>query len=250
MGSKARLEAEQATKLEPNSSVGFKALGWICQFNDIGVQYARGFDWDCAVAAFKRALELEPDDSYTQINLAIIEEFDHDGERYTADAHLADAIRDYRAVKQKDKSVGDQYNDNILFDLLYSGKYQELLDEIDKCLRQPRAEALAVSQPSRLRAATRRGGRLGALTISAWEPRNETLRSPPPGIKLLHLRLYTEAAGILSAAIEGQNNSAAMAQQIAHQDGRQAAPVLASARGRAALPGVSDHRAHERRHAV
>lgn len=216
MGSKARLEAEQATKLEPNSSVGFKALGWICQFNDIGVQYARGFDWDCAVAAFKRALELEPDDSYTQINLAIIEEFDHDGERYTADAHLADAIRDYRAVKQKDKSVGDQYNDNILFDLLYSGKYQELLDEIDKLPSSAARQALAVSATVALE-----GGDKGVaaglaradhLGVGAQE-RNSALSTA--GNQLLHLRLYPEAAGILSAAIEGQNNSAAMAQQIA-----------------------------------
>ena len=35
-----------------------------------------------------------------------------------------------------------------------------------------------------------------------------------------------------------------------HPDGRQAAPILAGARGHAALPGAGDHGAHEGRHAV
>jgi tetratricopeptide (TPR) repeat protein/transglutaminase-like putative cysteine protease len=216
MGGKARAEAEQATKLEPNSPVGYKALGWICQFNEIGIQYARGFDLACAVQAYKRAVELDPDDSYTQINLAIIEEFDRDGERYAADAHLEDAIRDYRAVKQKDKSIGDQYDDNILFDLLYAGKYNELLKEIETLPSSATRQALAISATVALD-----GGEKGVaagiaradhLGVGVQE-RNTALSSA--GGQLLHLRLYPEAAGILSAAVAGQNNSAGLAQQIA-----------------------------------
>ena len=216
MGSKARLEAEQATRLEPNSPVGFKALGWVCQFNDIGVQHARGFDLDCAVRAYKHALQLDPDDSYAQINLAIIEEFDQDGERYSADAHLADAIRGYRAVKQKDKSVGDQYDDNILFDLLYSSRYKELLEEIEKLPSSATRQAMTISATVALQGAENGVAagiaRADHLGIGAQE-RNSALSTA--GGQLLNLRLYPEAAGILSAAIEGQSNSASMAQQIA-----------------------------------
>jgi len=216
MGGKARLEAEQATKLEPNSPVGYKALGWICEFNEIGVQYERGFDLDCAVKAYKRAVELDPDDSYTQVNLAIIEEFDRDGERYSADAHLDDALRDYRAVKQKNKSVGDQYDDNILFNLLYSAKYKELLEEIEKLPSSAARQALAISATVALQggekgvaAGIARADRLGV----GGQERNTALSTA--GSQLLHLRLYPEAAGILSAAVEGQSNSAGTAQQIA-----------------------------------
>ncbi len=216
LGGKARLEAEQATKLDPTSAVGFKALGWICQFNEIGVQYARGFDRDCSVKAYKRALELDPDDSYTAINLAIIQEYDGDGERYSADAHLADAIAQYRAVKEKDKSVGDQYDDNILFDLLYSGKYRELLTEIEKLPSTVAREGLAISA-----AVATEGGDEGVAAgiaradhVSAGVQERISALSTA-GQQLLHLRLYPEAAGILSAAVEGQSNSAALAQQIA-----------------------------------
>ena len=40
-------------------------LGWACQFNDIGIQRGQGFDWDCATNAYKKALELDPDDTNT-----------------------------------------------------------------------------------------------------------------------------------------------------------------------------------------
>ena len=216
MGDKARQEAQQAVKLNPKSAVGFKALGWICQFNEIGVERARGFDWDCAASAYKKALEIDPDDSDTAINLAVLDEFDGDGERYSAKAHLADAIRGYRAVKQSDKSVGDQYDDNILFDLLYSGQYKELLDELAKLPSSVTRRALAISATVAMQ-----GGAKGVAAgidradhlAAGAEDRTSALASA--GTQLLHLRLYPEATGILSAGVEGQSNSAAVAQQIA-----------------------------------
>jgi tetratricopeptide (TPR) repeat protein len=71
MGDRARAEALQATQLDPKSAVAFNALGWVCQFNAIGIQFGQGFDWDCAAAAYKKALELDPDDSNNLINLAV-----------------------------------------------------------------------------------------------------------------------------------------------------------------------------------
>lgn len=216
MGDKARLEAEQATRLEPNSAVGYKALGWICQFNEIGLQFERGFDRDCSVKAYKRATELDPDNTDIAINLASIEEYDRDGERYTAQADMADAISLYRAVKKKDKSVGDQYDDNILFDLLYSGKYAEVIEEVEKLPSSVARHGLDISATVAMQGGEKgiQGGiaRADRLAAGAQE-RNSALSAA--GNQLLHLRLYPEAAGILSAAVEGQSNSAGVAQQIA-----------------------------------
>ena len=216
MGVKAREEAEKATKLDSKSPVGFKAVGWICQFNEIGVQYARGFDRDCSIKAYKQALELDPDDANTQINLAIIQEYGQDGERYAADALLNHAVRDYRAVKQKDKAAGEEYDDNILFDLLYSGKSKEVLEELDRLPSTPTRQAFAISATVALQ-----GGDKGVAAGIARADhlgvgaQDRTSALSTAGTQLLHLRLYPEAAGILSAAVEGHNNSAAVAQQIA-----------------------------------
>lgn len=216
LGDRARSEAEEATRLDPKSAVSFNTLGWVCEFNQIGVRFGYGFDWDCAANGYKKAVALDPDDSGTAADLAILDEYDSAGERYTAGAHLDDAIATLRALREKDKSAGDQYEDNLLYDLYFSGHYQELLDELDKVQSSAKRRGLEIAGTVAL------GG--GAKGIAAGvertdrlegtgEERSEALASA--GNLLLRKRLYPEAAGILSAAVEGQQDSAGTAQQIA-----------------------------------
>jgi len=213
MGDRARSEARMATELDPKSAAAFKALGWVCQFNAIGVQYARGFDLDCSIAAYKKAMELDPDDTNSAINLAILNEYGHDGERYTSDARFADAISVYKAVKEKDKQVGDQYVDNLLFDLMFSGQYKQLLQELEKLPSSNTRNALGITA-----LVAQQGGAAG---VKAGIDRADHLSSNrssalvTAGNQLLHLRLYPEATEILSAGAEGQSDAAGVTQQIA-----------------------------------
>jgi len=216
LGARARKEASEAARLDPKSAINFRALGLVCEYNEIGALLEPGFDWDCAANALKRALELDPDDSTNAIDLAVLDEYDHDGERYATGAHLADAVAGFRALKQKDKSIGERYQDKILFDLLYSGHYQELLDELDKLPSSATRRGLVISSTVALQG--------GAKGIAAGIERADRLSAnasertaalTTAGNQLLHMRLYPETAGILSAAVEGQEDSASTAQEIA-----------------------------------
>ena len=215
MGDRARAEAMTATQIDAKSAVAFKTLGWACQFNEIGVQLAHGFDWDCAAAAYRKALELDPEDTNTALNLAILDEYGADGERYTKEAHLLDAIKEYRAVKEKEKATGEQYDDNVLFDLLYSGQYQELLQEAEKLPSSVTRNGLEISAT-----VAQKGGAAGIAAgidkadhlATGADERNSALSTA--GTQLLHLRLYPEAVGMLAASVEGQSNAAGVTQQI------------------------------------
>ena len=216
LGDVARSEAEQAAKLDPKSAVAFRTLGWMCEFNEIGVQFAPGFDWDCAEKATKQSVDLDPDSPVTAANLAILDEYDSGGDRYSANAHLVDAIVIFRALKQKDKSTGEQYDDNVLLDLLYSGQYKELLDELEKLPASNLRRGLAVSAtvalqdgPKGITAGIDRANQLSANA----EERANALTSA--GYQLVYLRHYPEAAEVLSAAAGSQKDSAATAQRIA-----------------------------------
>jgi tetratricopeptide (TPR) repeat protein len=190
-------------------------LGWVCQFNTIGMQRGLGFDWDCSSNAYKKALELDPDDTNTMLNLAILDEYGHDGEHYAADAPLTDAIRLYRAVKGKDKATADEYEDNLLYDLLFSGQYKELQAELEKNSSSAARNALSIT------AVVAQLG--GAAGIKAGVDRADRLSSGATdrsaalvaaGNQLVRLRLYPEASGILAAGAEGQSNAAGVTQQI------------------------------------
>ncbi|MGA3372883.1 MAG: DUF3857 domain-containing protein [Terracidiphilus sp.] len=215
MGDRAKAEAQEATRLDPASAVSFQTLGWVCQFNAIGMQYAHGFDWDCAEAAYKKALGLDPEETNTALNLAILDEHGHDGERYGADAHLAEAIREYRAVKEKDKPTGDEYEDNLLFDLLYSSQYKELLQELEKLSSSVTRDGLRIAAT-----VAQQGGKAGiaaGINLADHLPAGAQLRNSAlstAGNQVMHLRLYPEAAEILSASVEGQSNAAGVTQQI------------------------------------
>jgi tetratricopeptide (TPR) repeat protein len=216
LGLRARKEAQEATRLDPKSAVNFRALGVACQYNELGFLLGPGFDWDCAASALKKALELDPDNSSYAADLAVLQEYDSNGERYAPGAHLGDAIAGLRALKQKDKSAGEKYQDNILFDLLYSGHFQELLDELDKLPMSATRRGLAISATVALQAGQKgiAAGiqRADQLSANADE---RTAALTMAGNQLMRLRLYPESTGILSAAVEGQQDSAGTAADIA-----------------------------------
>lgn len=215
LGGKARSEAEEATRLDPKTPVGFRTLGWVCQFDQIGVRFGPGFDWNCAASAYKKALELEPDDSDTAVELAILDEYDAQGERYTATAHLDDAVATLRALKEKDKETGDSYEDNLLYDLLYAGHYSDLLAELDKVQSSTTRRGMGISATVALQGGTKgvSAGLERADRLSA-NSNERTAALGSSGNQLMRLRLYPEAASVLAAAVEGQQDSAGVTQQI------------------------------------
>lgn len=216
LGDRARAEAVKATQMDAKSAVAFSTLGWVCQFNAIGVHFAHGFDWDCSSNAYKKAMELDPDDINTIVNLAILDEYGHDGERYAAGAPLTDAVKLYRTVLEKEKSTGEQYEDNLLFDLLYSRQYKEVLSELEKLPSSVVRDGMGITATVAMtpgdageKAGVARADRLAA----GAQARSSALASS--GSQLMYLSLYPEAAAMLSAAVEGQSNAATMTQQIA-----------------------------------
>jgi tetratricopeptide (TPR) repeat protein len=215
MGDRARAEALRATQLDPKSAVAFKTLGWVCQFNDLGMQRSEGFDWDCASAAYKKAIELDPDDTNTLINLAVLDEYDHSGERYSAHAALPDAVRLFRSLLEKDKDTGETYRDNLLYDLLYSNQYKDLLQELGKVASSVNRDALGIAATVALE-----GGPKGIAVgidradhlAAGADGRSSALAAA--GNQLVYLRMYPEAAEMLAASVQRQSDSAATTQRI------------------------------------
>ncbi len=96
LAEKARVVAREATVLEPNSPQAYSTLAWILEHDLIGRRLKKGFDYQGAVAAYKKAKEFDPKDKDIRANLAMLLEYDPDGQRYTAKAHLKEAISEFK----------------------------------------------------------------------------------------------------------------------------------------------------------
>ena len=55
LGTRAQREALTATRLEPNSALAWKMLGWTLQHDAVGRRFGEGFDRAGAIAAYRKA---------------------------------------------------------------------------------------------------------------------------------------------------------------------------------------------------
>jgi tetratricopeptide (TPR) repeat protein len=216
IGSEAQAEARKATELDPKSATAFATLGWSLEHNALGERFGKGFDRAGAVAAYKKAIELNGDDIDAQrMDLAILYEFDGRGTRYAEDSDLKLAIAGYKELIELNKDKGDaalaQYRENLLYALLYSRQYAEL-DKMLGTLPQTNAHlTLAITS-----AAAQHGAAAGIAQADkgnmAAADRNKDLRGA--GTQLANLHLYSEAADVITAGMEGGDDAATAARQV------------------------------------
>ena len=200
--------------------------GWVLQYDLLGNRFGRGFDRAGAVAAYTKAIPLRTEDFDPRFDLAVLDEFDSNGVRYSPAANLPDAISGYRALiaddLKKNSSQLSEHRINLGYALLYNHDYPQLetlLPDISPGINQSALTiAAAVAQkdvPAGLAAADR-------LNLSV-EDRNKALLAA--GDSLAQLGLYSQAASILSAGIQSGTDAPATARQIALYHAMHRVPV-------------------------
>ena len=176
-------------------------LGWVCQFNAIGVHWGYGADRDCSENADGKAAALDPDDISLVVDLAIAHEYDADGNRYAPGAHLDEAIAEYKVIRQKDQATADQYEDNLLWDLFFAKHYKELLADLDTPPASTSRNGFAIAA-----IVAEQGGDSGVKAgfdradHLAGDANDRSAALADAGDHLVIVRMYPEAAAILSAA--------------------------------------------------
>lgn len=212
LGEQARSMAREATTLEPDSALAFSTLGTVLKHDLIGRPLKKGMDYDGAIAAYRKAIALDPKDKETRANLALLLEYDADGTRYSERAALKEAVVEFRELKESDEEYGRHYDDNVLYDLWYAHDYQGVLDfaatlptsEVRKGLT---LGALALQQ-----------GTAAALKKSVEITSNDQERSQAlltAGMVLVRVRKYAEGAALLAEGARGQSNESQLMRSAA-----------------------------------
>lgn len=203
LGEKAKTTAKEATVLDPSLPQAFSELAWILEFDQIGRRFGKGFDYDGAVAAYRKAKQLAPKDVAIRANLALLLEHGSDGLRYSKSAHLEEAIQEFKDLKKLDEDYARSYEDNVPYDLWYLGQFKELIDYLAPLSSTDIRKALMLGSVAALEgpdAAIKK-----SLEITS-EEENRGKALVTAGHLLVRLRKYQLGAELLAAGASGQKD--------------------------------------------
>ena len=201
----AREEAEQAVKIEPELPWAWATLGWIRQHDDLGRRFGRGYDRAGAIAAYRKAKELDATDTEARADLAILLEHNARGERYGPGADLAAAVEEYVGIEDELEDLG--LSNNLVIALMWSQRFDEMnsrLEAMDGADGRAALKLVALAATEGTDAALRNAER----TFSDGDARAEALSGA--GRNLMLLRRYPEAAALFEAAGRQSSNAAAL----------------------------------------
>jgi len=215
LGARAQREALAATRLEPKSSLAWKTYGWTLQHDAVGRRFGEGFDRAAAIAAYRKARELEPTNTDIAADLAVLLEHDANGVRYSPQSNLDEAIEIYQQRRKQlsdDETKNDEYANNQYYALLYARRYADLRDVLRQAKPSLAQRALYVTT-----LAAEHGGptaiEASRTLITSEADRRSALASS--GNILTRLREYQAAADLIEASTRGQTTTASQTQRIA-----------------------------------
>ena len=185
------------------------------QHDAVGRRFGEGFDRAGAIAAYRKARELDPLNADIVADLAVLLEHDLNGVRYSAKANLDEAIAEYqvrRKLLSDQEARSDDYANNLYYALLYAKRYPELRDTLRQAGPSLTQRALLITT-----VAAERGGaaaiEASRTLVSSEQDRRSALASA--GNILTRLREYQSAADLIEASTRGQTTTAANTQRIA-----------------------------------
>lgn len=209
LGEAAREEAEQAVKIEPgltrSAAYAWVTLGWIRQHDDLGRRFGKGYDRAGAIAAYRKAKELDPADTETRADLAILLEHDARGERYGPGADLAAAIEEYTGIEDSLEDLG--LSNNLVIAMMWAQRFDDMkarLEAMDGANGRAALKLVALAATEGPDAALRNAER----AFTDGTARAEALSGA--GRNLMLLRRYPEAAALFEVAGRQSSNAAAL----------------------------------------
>ena len=196
MGEAAREQIKKAIALEPSYARAHRMLAVILQHDLLGRPYRKGFDLTGAVAAYRKAKQLDPKDETIRAELAKLLEYGEDGLRFGRGNKLDEAVIEWRSlIEDLDET---QYRPELHLALARSARWNEL--------RQSSKDAVDAGQRnlwSVVATAATEGSKAAIREAAAMDQaqRKEVLRTA--GGVVLAMRMYGVAADLLEEAMQG-----------------------------------------------
>jgi len=201
MGEAARDEIKRAIAMDAKYAPAQRIYGMILQHDLLGREFRKGFDLAGAIAAYKKAKELDPKEEDTRGEYAKLLERGDDGVLFGHGAHLDEAIAEYESLIKDLKQ--DQYEGELVQAIAHARKFAELKTRARSIKdAQQRMQALVIA------AAATDGIDAALREAKSADPntRRQILGSAMQ--TMMQLRFYPQAAALLEQSSIGTPNAA------------------------------------------
>lgn len=198
LGESARQEALKAVSIEPGNAQAQITLAEVLRHDLLGRPFREGVDLAGAVAALRKAKEIEPDELDVRVRLARLLTYGEDGVQFGRNARLIDAIAEYRLLAADLGERGQDYDGELMVALAHAGHFQALKDLAASSQEKQRRNL------GRILAIAAMEGKDAALReLSAFDLETRRTYATNLAQYLLAIRLYPQAAVMLEASLHG-----------------------------------------------
>ncbi|HEX8154944.1 MAG TPA: hypothetical protein VF698_17560, partial [Thermoanaerobaculia bacterium] len=203
LGEAARVEAYRAVKIEPAKARAHETLAFVLQHDLLGRQYRKGADFAGAIAALRKAKELEPTEMEIRVQLAALLTIGEDGIQYGKKARLAEALEEMKQISAQFGAEGKAIEPDMLLVYAHLGRFREMKElaaTLEAAQQRDLGRVIAIAALDGGGAAVRELGSFDAATRPKY--------AEICGRALMTLRLYEPAAMLMEVAAQGATNAA------------------------------------------
>lgn len=200
MGEAARKAAHRAVELEPGSGWARRVLATVLGHDLLGRWLEPGCDLEGAVAAQRKAVELEKE-PFTRARLAFFLEHGGKCERWGAGARLDEAIQVFRSIRDELKSKA--HDTELLEVYLHAGRFEDARSLAGDMKDGPERRAALIAATAALE-----GGPAAARAAARFSADDRGTALQGALMPLLAARRYAAAADLLDVAAAGTAASA------------------------------------------
>jgi len=205
LGDAAREEAKRAVAIEPSNAKAYAMLATVLEHDLLGREMRHGCDLPGAIAALRKAKQLDPSDAQLRARLADLLTYG-DGEfKFGPNAHISESIDEYKSLLKDLGKEAAGYQPPLMLALSHAGRWDEVkeLVKTETDVRQRDLFRITVTMATE-------GSAAGLRELAAFNDTERRDYGAAVARTMIAMRRYSDAADMFEAASKGSPQASQM----------------------------------------
>jgi tetratricopeptide (TPR) repeat protein len=205
LGEAARDEAKRAVALEPADAKAEAMLATVLEHDLLGRHLRHGCDLPGAIAALRKAKQLDPSDAAVRARLADLLTYGDDIYKFGHNARVNEAIDEYKLLLKDLGKEASRYQAPLMLALSHAGRWDEVKELVKTETDVRQRDLFRI-----LSVMVTEGSAGGLRELGAFDDTHRQDYGKVVAQTLIALRRYADAADIFEAATKGSTQAAEM----------------------------------------